>query len=108
MISQENAALDELIDQLYNLNEITDKLYVLKRDNILRYLSKNARNKLLIGLMESSGAVEDAAKATYRSIKKVKRERIPEEVADLLLAGHRYEAIAYDPVIAGTPPTNEE
>jgi hypothetical protein len=70
---------------------------------MFRYLSKDGRNKLLLGLMESSGAVEDAAKATYRSFKKVKRERIPEGVADLLLFGNISEAIAYSPVITGTP-----
>jgi hypothetical protein len=102
MINQENAALNELIDQLNNLDRLVADLNSLNNDNMFRYLSKNARNKLMTGLMESSGAVEDAAKATYRSFKKVKRERIPEEVADLLLAGNLDAAIAYAPVVTGT------
>jgi hypothetical protein len=99
MSSQENEALNELLEQFDKLTGIIDELYKLKRDNMFRYLSKNARNTLLTGLMESSGAVEDAAKATYRAIKKVKRERLPEEVADLLLVGNRNEAIAFAPVV---------
>ena len=104
MLNQENAALNELVNQLYKLSEIVNGLNKLKKDNMFRYLSKNARNKLLLDMMETSGAVEDAAKATYRSIKKVKRERMPEEVSDLLLTGDLHAAIACNPVVTGALP----
>lgn len=98
-----NDALTELNIQLQSLTNIVDKINDLQRDNLFRYLSKNARNALLVGLMEKSGAVEDAAKATYRSIKKGKRERLPESVADLLITNERLDAIACNPFVTGTP-----
>lgn len=106
--TKQTDALDELIKQLGQLDRITSSLYKLRNDNMFRFLSKDARNSLLDGLMEKSGAVEDAAKATHRALKKIKRERLPEEVADMLLAGLRHEAIAYVPVVTGVPVTDDE
>lgn len=101
--TKQTDALDELIIQISHLQDIADTLYKLRNDNMFRFLSKNARNALLDGLMEKSGSVEDAAKATHRAIKKVKRERLPDEVADLLLADLRHHAIAFAPIVTGVP-----
>lgn len=101
-------SLDELIKQIDHINIIAAELYKLRNDNMFRFLSKNARNELLNGLMEKSGSVEDAAKAAHRVLKKIKRERLPEEVADLLLCDHRRHAIAFAPVVVGVPVSEDD
>jgi hypothetical protein len=100
-------ALTELMNQALELNVIIETLRVLKRDNMFRYLSKQSRNELLNDLMETSGAVEDASKATVRAFKKIKRERVPDMVIDFLLGDYREAAIAFVPEITGTPVTPE-
>ena len=105
---QDDIALAELIAQLDDLNTIVEQISKLRSDNLFRFLSKAARNQLLDGLMEKSGAVEDAARAAFRSIKKIKRERLPEEVADLLLAGRRELAIVCKPQVTGIAPDIDE
>lgn len=100
---EDDVALAELCTQLDDLNMIVGRIRNLRGNNLFRFLSKTTRNQLLDGLMEKSGSVEDAARAVFRSIKKVKRERLPEEVADLLLAGRRDLAVICKPQVTGTP-----
>ena len=107
VVLQDDVALAELNAQLDDLTSIVVQINKLRADNLFRFLSKQARNQLLTGLMEKSGAVEDSARAAYRALKKTKRERLPEEVADLLLAGRRELAIACNPSVTGQPTTNE-
>ena len=103
-VNTQNDALKELVKQVEKLNFIVNQLNKThNHDNMFRFLSKNARNELLAGIMETSGAVEDAAKATYRSMKRVKRERLPEEVADLMLVNRRDDALAFMPTVTRTP-----
>jgi hypothetical protein len=100
---QDDVALIELAAQLDDLNAIVNEIIKLRGDNLFRYLSKTTRNTLLNDLIEKSGAVEDASRAAFRAIKKIKRERLPEEVADLLLSGRRNLAIICKPQVNGTP-----
>jgi len=83
----DDIALAELVAQLEDLNETVNTIVRLRSNNIFRFLSKPARNTLIYGMLEKAGSVEDAAKAAFRSIKKNKRERLPEEVADAMIAG---------------------
>jgi hypothetical protein len=101
---QDDVALAELNAQLDDLNALVVRINQLRGDNMFRYLSKNSRNALLGSLMEKSGSVEDAARATFRALKKVKRERLPEEVADFLLAGRRDLALVCSPQVTGEAP----
>jgi hypothetical protein len=80
------AALLELETQMLKMADILSTLLPLYDDNMFRYLSKQSRNELLNDLMEVSGAVEDATKASVRVFKKIKRERVPDVVVDFLLA----------------------
>lgn len=107
-VTKQIDALDELIHQIDNLSDIASALYKLRNDNMFRFLSKDTRNKFLDGLMEKSGAVEDAAKAAHRAIKKIKRERLPDEVADLLLRDLRHHAIVATPVVVGVPASEDD
>jgi hypothetical protein len=82
----EDVALAELVAQLESLNETVNAIVRLRSNNVFRFLSKPTRNTLIYGMLEQAGVVEDAAKAAFRSIKKNKRVRLPEEVADALIA----------------------
>jgi len=103
----DDEALQELVAQMEDLQSVVDTIVRLRSDNLFRYLSKPARNILLSGLIEKSGTVEDAAKATYRAIKKTKRENLPDEIADLLLTGRKDLAIVVSPFVTGTAPIIE-
>ena len=98
-----DAALGELNAQLDDLNSIVAQINKLRSDNLFRFLSKVSRNELLTALMEKSGSVEDAARAAFRSLKKIKRQRLPDEIADLLLSGRRDLAIVANPYVIGAP-----
>lgn len=102
--TQDDVALAELNAQLDDLNAIVVQINKLRGDNLFRFLSKASRNDLLGSLMEKSGTVEDSSRAVFRSLKKVKRERMPEEVADFLLAGRRDLAIICNPQVTGEAP----
>lgn len=103
----DDVALQELVDQVNDLNGIVDQIVRLRSDGFFRYLSKQSRNTLLHGLLEKSADVHDAAKAAFRTVKKIKRERLPEEIADLLLAGNRQTAMAAAPLITGKAPETD-
>lgn len=98
-----DAALGELNAQLDDLNAVVAQINRLRADNLFRFLSKAARNELMTALMDKSGAVEDAARAAFRALKKNKRQRLPDEIADLLLSGRRDLAIVANPEIIGAP-----
>lgn len=103
-VIQDDVALAELNDQLDDLNALVGKINKLRANNLFRFLSKSTRNHLLDGLMEKSGSVEDSARAALRALKKIKREPLPPEVADFLLAGRMDLAVASNPQIVGDAP----
>lgn len=86
LVDADDVALQELVAQLDDLNTVVNQLVRLRGNNVFRFLSKPARNSLIYGMLEKAGNVEDAAKAAFRSIKKNKREPLPTELADILVA----------------------
>jgi len=100
----DDVAVEELIAQTEELINVINQIHRARSENFFKFLSKQTRNALLQGLLEKSGAVEDAAKATVRALKKgSKRERLPEEIADMLLLGQRQAASACVPTVTGKP-----
>jgi hypothetical protein len=103
-----DVVLQDLIIQIEDLVFIVERIARLRDDNLFRFLSKQSRNELLQGLVEKSGSVDDAAKAAHRSLKKIKRERLPENIADLLLSGQRQHAVAAAVTVSGNPVSESE
>lgn len=87
MNTENHDAISEVSAQLNALNDTINKINLLYSEGMFKYLSKNARNELLNELIEHVGAFEDASKAAVRTLKKIKRERLPESISDLLVQG---------------------
>lgn len=81
---------NELNIQMDDLNEIVSDINDLLCDNTFKYISKTTRNLLLDKLMEKSGSVEDSSRALIKSLKKIKRIRMPENVSDSIIMGSDY------------------
>lgn len=57
----------------------------LRDDGFFKHISKGRRNELLHGIVEAADKNRDLARAVQQSMKKIKRERIAEEVLDKIL-----------------------
>jgi hypothetical protein len=94
-LPEERISLSEInpLDQtLFKLTANTDALVSiigqltdLQRSGNFKYASKIARNALLHGLLDQVDEVSGAAKEAVQQLKKVKRERVPDQVVDVLL-----------------------
>ena len=106
-VSIEVAALRELEKQLNILTDTVATIVRLREENVLRFLSKKARNDLTIRMVETSGSVDDAAKAAFKALKKHKRIRVPEELTDMLIKSNTVEAGDVDEMMARTVTSSE-
>lgn len=67
------------------LLQLAEALVSLQSEDLFKSLSKKTRNELLEALLEKSREIEEASRATHRALKHVKRERLPEDLADDLI-----------------------
>ena len=77
------ADLCEKVDLLYGS---ALEMQRVRDDGFFKYLSKPHRNKLMTSLIEQSDEVRDLTRAVVNGLKKIKRERIPEDMLDMLLS----------------------
>jgi len=81
----EAAAGSALADLDKTLKEFQDKVAILRdlhKAGNFKYLSKKSRNELLMRLIEGSSEIKDASVGTFRVLKKVKRQRVPDKLVD--------------------------
>lgn len=79
------AAINELYASACTYSVLINQLKLLLEANQFRHLSKAKRNEMLDALLNQAGELEDAAKAAHRGLKKVRREHLPDDVADALI-----------------------
>lgn len=77
--------LHELNDLAVDFNELVAKVQRMHDDGFFKYASKPMRNDLMLSLLDKAAQLEMKSRYTYKSLKKVKRVRVPEEVVDSLL-----------------------
>lgn len=86
-----NAAADVVLGDLASLAEdVLDHVTQIQRlqeNGFFQYTSKKARNELLNGLLEKVDSLDETAKVAFRTLKKVKRQHVPEDIVDALLVG---------------------
>ena len=82
-----DAMLSELEDMADEFAQVVSHVNNLHENGFFKYLSKPYRNELLQGLLSGSDALEEASRATFRGLKRVKRVRVPDDLVDRLLAG---------------------
>lgn len=89
--------LDSLVKSLdKTLDDYQQVVYLI--NNLLttdsfKFVSKKNRNNILNNLIEKSADLQEISKITFRTLKKVKRERIQDDRIDHLLGvpGHLME-----------------
>jgi hypothetical protein len=106
-VTNDDVIIQDLVDNVTDLVFVVDQIKRLHDDGLFKYLSKASRNSLMQGLLDKAGAVDEITKVAFRSLKKIKRERVPEEVVDLLIAGDRNRAVAFRPTVTGNPPISD-
>lgn len=82
---------DQFLTQVIMLQRLRD-------DGFFKHVSKPRRNELLQGLLETADTNRETARAVYSSMKKIKRERISEELVDKLLEG---QSMTNDTLLVG-------
>ena len=87
-----DVAVQTLVDTIDDLATTVNTIQTALSNGMFKYLSKGTRNELFDKLLEQAGATEDTTKAVFRQLKKVKRERIPEQLTDNLIVGVRPHA----------------
>lgn len=78
--------LEDLIQLADDFADHVDKIRMLQAAGNFRYASKEYRNGLLNGLLSRIDILDETTKVTFRALKKVKRERVPDSFVDGLIA----------------------
>jgi hypothetical protein len=82
--------VDVILNDLETAAEVffnhVQTLKLLQENGFFKYVSKATRNETLMEeLLSKSREIEEMSKIAFRSLKKVKRERVPDSVVDQLL-----------------------
>lgn len=77
--------VEELTDKIGNYNLKVSIIMRLVDDDQFKLLSKQGRNALMNGMLDDVADLEELTKTFHRALKKVKRERVPEEIIDEML-----------------------
>jgi transposase-like protein len=80
-----NAAIESLKSKILDLHCRVNIINNLVNDESFKNLSKRNRNELMKGLLNESRDIEEISKVVFRSLKKIKRERISEDAIDSFL-----------------------
>lgn len=76
---------NEVVQLLEEQRAVVDNFINLLEFDTFKFLSKTGRNEGLQLLIKQGPAIEDASKALFRALKKVRREHMSDEVADAAL-----------------------
>ena len=91
--------LEDLIQLADEFADHVDKIRLLQLAGNFRYASKEFRNEMLNGLMSKIDILDETTKVTFRALKKVKRERVPDSFVDSLLADSVRDFINIDDTV---------
>lgn len=80
-----DVVLNDLEQMANDFSDHIQKIRLMQENGFFKFASKPTRNALLTGLLDQVSAMEETTKVAFRSLKKVKRERVPDEVVDTLL-----------------------
>jgi hypothetical protein len=89
-VSELQKAADDLIDLLYQQTQSVTTIKSLIRNDTFKNLSKPGRVELLQEILTQASEIEDSSKGLFRLAKRVKRERITDEVTDKILFAQAY------------------
>lgn len=84
-VADVDVVLNDLEQMANDFSDHIQKIRLMQENGFFKYASKPTRNAMLTGILERADALEETAKVAFRSLKKVKRVRVPDEVVDTLL-----------------------
>ena len=79
--------LNDLEIMANDFSDHIQKIRLMQENGFFKFASKITRNELLSGLIQRVTDLDETTKVAARSLKKVKRVRVPDEVVDMLLIG---------------------
>ena len=80
-----DVVLNDLEMMAADFFEHVQTLRTMQENGFFRYASKECRNKLLDELLSKVDAIDETTKVAFRTLKKVKRERVPDSLVDMFL-----------------------
>ena len=84
-IADVDVVLNDLEQMADDFFAHVQRIRMLQENGFFKFASKNTRNEMMSAMVDQSRDLEELSKVAFRSLKKVKRERVPEEVVDNLL-----------------------
>lgn len=84
-IADVDVVLNDLEQMADDFFAHVQRIRMLQENGFFKFASKNSRNEMMSAMVDQSRDLEELSKVAFRSLKKVKRERVPEEVVDSLL-----------------------
>ena len=84
-IADVDVVLNDLEQMADDFFAHVQRIRMLQENGFFKFASKNSRNEMMSAMVDQSRDLEELSKVAFRSLKKVKRERVPEEVVDNLL-----------------------
>ena len=84
-IADVDVVLNDLEQMADDFFAHVQRIRMLQENGFFKFASKNSRNAMMSAMVDQSRDLEELSKVAFRSLKKVKRERVPEEVVDNLL-----------------------
>ena len=80
-----DVVLNDLEMMSNDLSDHIQGLRLMQENGFFKYASKDCRNELLDGMIKKVDTIDETAKVAFRALKKVKRERVPDNLVDTLL-----------------------
>lgn len=76
----------DLLEMSYEFSELVTQIQTLQSNNFFKHLSKDTRNTLLEKVSSDVESIKDLSRVVLSGLKKVKRERISDELLDQILS----------------------
>jgi hypothetical protein len=88
-LSKVSTDVDVILNDLEMMaNDFSDhvqKIRLMQENGFFKFASKATRNTLMTGLLKRVDIIDETTKVAFRSLKKVKRVRVPEVLIDNLM-----------------------
>jgi len=80
-----DVVLNDLEMMANNFSDHIQRIRLMQENGFFKYASKECRNEMLDSLLKQVDVLDETTKVAFRSLKKIKRERVPDNLVDSLL-----------------------
>lgn len=80
-----DVVLNDLEMMANDFSDHVQGLRLMQENGFFKFASKDCRNELLDGMLSRVDTLDETTKVAFRALKRVKRERVPNQIVDSLL-----------------------